>query len=347
MYETSNKNNFDFLRVFLAVLVMIAHIMILSGNDSWEGNAVFFDLVSEIAVESFFIVSGFLIFMSFERSSSMKSYALKRVQRIYPAYISVVLLMAIFLFFVSSKSLEEYFSMEWFNYLVSNALFLNFLHNWLPGVFEHNTLQAVNGALWTIKIEVMFYISVPILAIFILRKNRFWGLVGIYIFSIIFSLVCIYLAQNESKSTYMLLQRQLPGQLAFFIGGAFLYYYYAHFKNNTLIYLLFAVIGIFVSSFFDYSPFFPISLAILVIYFATILKFLGNWGKYGDFSYGIYIWHFPVIQTFVTLGVFKFSPILASLGVVFTVLLCAYFSWNFIEKPFLRKKSHYKTAQTL
>ncbi len=341
MQYNSKKNNFDFLRMLLSVTVMMAHITILSGLSSWEGSAAFFDMLSEIAVDSFFIVSGFLIFMSFQRSSSIKSYVRKRVQRIYPAYITVVVMTAFLLFFVSSQSIENYFSIEWIKYLVYNSFFLNFLHNWLPGVFEHNTLQAVNGALWTIKIEVMFYISVPLLALFILRINRFWGLIGIYLFAVIYSIACIYLAQDDNKSIYILLQRQLPGQLTFFISGAFLYYYFDHFKQHILTYLLFAIIGVAVSSFFDYSPFFPISLAILVIYFATVFKFLGNWGKYGDFSYGIYIWHFPVIQTFITLGFFESAPVFAFLGVVFTVFFCAYLSWNFIEKPFLRKKSHY------
>ncbi len=345
MYKNTHTNNFDFLRVFLAVLVMIAHMFILSGNDSWEESAVLFDTIAEIAVDSFFIVSGFLIFMSFERSSSLKSYTLKRLQRIYPAYITVVVVTAIVLFLVSSQSLAGYFSLEWIKYLIYNSFFVNFLHNWLPGVFEHNAMQAVNGALWTIKIEVMFYISVPILVLFVIRKNRFWGLVAIYLFSVIYSLGCLYLAQDEAKSIYTLLQRQLPGQLAFFISGAFLYYYFEHLKQHVGTYLLFAVLGVVASSFLDYSPIFPISLAILVIYFATLSKFLGNWGKHGDFSYGIYIWHFPVIQTFITVGLFKSTPVLASFGVVITVLLCAYLSWNYIEKPFLRKKSHYKTAE--
>jgi peptidoglycan/LPS O-acetylase OafA/YrhL len=345
MYKNTHTNNFDFLRVALAFLVMIAHMFILSGNADWEGSAVFFDLVAEIAVDSFFIVSGFLIFMSFERSSSIKSYALKRLQRIYPAYITVVLLTSIVLFLVSSETLSGYFSLEWVKYLIYNSVFLNFLHNWLPGVFEQNAMQAVDGALWTIKIEVMFYIFVPILALFIVRKNRFWGLTSIYVFSIIYSLICFYLAQDETKSIYTLLQRQLPGQLAFFISGAFLYYYFEHFKKHSLTYLFFAVMGIVASSFFEYSPIFPISLAILVIYFATLFKFLGNWGKHGDFSYGIYIWHFPIIQTFITLGFFKSAPILSFLGVIPIVLFIAYLSWNYIEKPFLRKKSHYKTAE--
>jgi peptidoglycan/LPS O-acetylase OafA/YrhL len=345
MYKNTHTNNFDFLRVSLAIFVMIAHLVILTNSSSFAEVVDIFDNMAELAVDAFFIVSGFLIFMSFERSSSIKSYAIKRVQRIYPAYITVVLVTAFVLFSISNKSIDQYFSIEWIKYLLSNASFLNFLHNWLPGVFENNALQAVNGALWTIKIEVMFYISVPLISIFILRRSRFKGLIAVYLFSVIYSITCFYLAQDNDKSIYMLLQRQLPGQLAFFISGAFLYYYFEEFKENIFIYLTLALFGIFISSFFKYSFIFPISFAVVVIYFATILKYLGNWGKHGDFSYGIYIWHFPIIQTFITLGWFKSSPILAVIGSVFTVFIFAYISWNFVEKPFLRKKSHYKAVE--
>jgi peptidoglycan/LPS O-acetylase OafA/YrhL len=75
------------------------------------------------------------------------------------------------------------------------------------------------------------------------------------------------------------------------------------------------------------------------------VKYLGNWGKYGDFSYGIYIWHYPIIQILVSLNIFENSPIYFMLTVILFVALAAYFSWNFLEKPFLRKKSHYVSAE--
>lgn len=342
MYEVTHKNNFDLLRVFLAVVVMLAHMSILNKDLLFKNSMTVFYLISEVAVDAFFIVSGFLIFMSYERSSSIKSYAIKRIQRIYPAYIAVIFISSIILFLLSSQTLSNYFSIEWLKYLIYNGLFLNFVHSWLPGVFEQNFLQAVNGALWTIKIEVMFYISVPIIVLFVLNKNILKGLIGIYILSIIYSLILFYQADGDKNSIYILLQRQLPGQLTFFISGAFLYYFYNHFVRHVQLYILFAGIGIFISGFLSFLPFFPISLAILVIYFATQFHYLGNWGKYGDFSYAIYIWHFPVIQVFISLGVFKYSTPLAFLGVICTVTACAYLSWSFIEKPFLRKKSHYK-----
>ena len=106
-----------------------------------------------MAVKAFFVVSGFLIFMSFERSSSFASYARKRIRRIYPAYFTVVMLCAIFLVAVSSKNIEHYFSFVWVKYVLANLAFLNFLQPTLPGVFDSNKIAVVNGALWTLKIR--------------------------------------------------------------------------------------------------------------------------------------------------------------------------------------------------
>jgi peptidoglycan/LPS O-acetylase OafA/YrhL len=90
----------------------------------------------------------------------------------------------------------------------------------------------------------------------------------------------------------------------------------------------------------------PIALAIVIIYFCNEFVYLGNWGKYGDFSYGAYIWHFPVIQSLVQL---KFNELnsLLFLGIVIAIVaVLSIASWHFIEKPFLKKDSHYRKAES-
>lgn len=75
------------------------------------------------------------------------------------------------LFFVSSLTLSEYFGKDWLRYLLSNLAFSNFMQPTLPGVFEGNHIDVVNGSLWTIKIELMCYIALPLL-LFLCRKSR-------------------------------------------------------------------------------------------------------------------------------------------------------------------------------
>ncbi len=79
-----SRNNFDLLRLLFAGTVCLFHASRLSGERDLRWISAV--LSSEVAVEAFFVVSGFLILMSYERSSSIYSYVSKRVRRIYPAY---------------------------------------------------------------------------------------------------------------------------------------------------------------------------------------------------------------------------------------------------------------------
>jgi peptidoglycan/LPS O-acetylase OafA/YrhL len=75
------------------------------------------------------------------------------------------------------------------------------------------------------------------------------------------------------------------------------------------------------------------------------MRHLGNFGKYGDLSYGIYILHFPVIQWLVSVGLYRESPFGALAATIVVVLTLAFASWHWVEKPFLRKTSHYVVAE--
>jgi len=188
-------------------------------------------------VEAFFVVSGFLIFMSYERSSSISSYAEKRIRRIVPAYVLVIMLCAIGFLFISSKPYEEYFSPKWLEYVFANLSFLNFIEHTLPGVFEDNNVATVNGALWTLKIEVMFYVSVPIFVILFRRFGCLPVLVLVYFSSVLYAYGFSVLAEDTGSNLYAVLGRQLPGQLSFFMAGAFFYYFLhkgSHYVSNTL-----------------------------------------------------------------------------------------------------------------
>lgn len=187
-----STNNFDLLRLLFAGTVCLVHAYKLSGYQqlAWIEKT----LSSAVAVKAFFVVSGFLIFMSFERSSSVVSYAKKRFRRIYPAYFTVVIICAIGLISISSKGLPDYFSPAWIKYVLANLSFLNFLHPTLPGVFDTNRLQAVNGALWTLKIEVMFYLSVPLFSLLFRRFGNLLIIAIVYIGSTAYAILFSWLA---------------------------------------------------------------------------------------------------------------------------------------------------------
>ena len=300
-------------------------------------------LSSEVAVEAFFVVSGFLILMSYERSSSVYSYLSKRVRRIYPAYFVVVVLCALSLWTVSSLDSEQYFSFDWLKYVIANLAFLNFVQPTLPGVFEGDRMSEVNGALWTLKIEVMFYAAVPVIVYLFGRLGRFPVLAALYFGSLAYAFFMTLLAARTGSGLYLELARQLPGQLAYFVAGAFFYYYLPLFERRLPYFVAFASLALLIDLFYPVPLVEPFAIAIAVAFFGLYL-YVGNFGKYGDFSYGVYILHFPIIQLLLYSGWFEGAPGYYLVAVVLLTLIGAVAMWHFVEKRFLFRSSHYVRA---
>ncbi len=335
-----NINNFDLLRIILSLIVVIVHLAELSKINIIESFSRYFSSI--IAVDGFFIVSGFLIFMSFDKSYSYIHYLSKRIRRIAPAYILVILFSALFLFFISSKNIENYFNIEFINYIIFNLFTFNFIQPTLAGVFEQNPIDTVNGALWTIKIEIMFYILVPFIAYISKKINKLFTYSFIYILAIVYSIIMLWLFNITDNEIFFKLEKQIPSQLAFFISGALLYQYYDYFQLKINYILSISIFILYIHHWITpIYPLYPISLAVVIIYFSILFKYLGNWGKFGDISFGLYIWHFPIIQVFINYNLF--DNLISGLIFLFSILLfISLLSWHFIEKPFLYSSSHYK-----
>lgn len=323
---TITKNNFDFIRVLLAFIVFLGHLGTLSASDK----LTFLQYSPiEIAVFGFFVVSGFLIARSYERSSSLKSYLKKRIRRILPAYLLVIFLSATLLSLVSSYSFMEYFSdPQVYKYLFWNSLFLNFKAPWLPGVFGN---QAVNGALWTLKIEMCYYFCVPLLFLLFGKNNKYrnTSLIIIYFLSLGY---LNYFESIHQIST----AKQLPGALSYFIPGMLIYFNFDLFIKNKNTLFIIAIITVWIDLIFNIIMFSPVTIGVIVLYIAYSFKFLNNFGKYGDFTYGIYIFHFPIIRIFTTLGLFQdYNPYIMAIICMFAVVAVGICSWHFYEKKFL------------
>lgn len=336
-----SQNNFDLIRLLLAATVCLTHAYQLSGFESLSGVARL--LSSTVAVKGFFVVSGFLIFMSYERSSSLRAYAVKRIRRIYPAYFTVVMLCAFGLAAVSRQRLGDYFSSDWVAYVLANLSFLNFLHQTLPGVFESHPLAAVNGALWTLKIEVSFYLSVPLFVAVFRRSNRLLVLLLVYGGSVAYAELFALAAERTGSGLYAELGRQLPGQLCYFMAGAFLYYYLPLFERRLVPFLVVAVAILLATRLCPLPLLEPFALATLVVFFGLFL-YVGNLGKYGDFSYGVYILHFPIIQLLLLGSWPQAHPWVYFAVVILLTGLGAMALWHLVEKRFLLRGSHYVAA---
>jgi len=313
-------NNFDLLRHLLAFSVVWHHFIILTGM-----SASFFvlDVInSNVAVKAFFVISGLLIWVSANRSVTIKAYAVKRFYRLYPALFFILFIVVIVFFVVYDQSLTEILL-----YLSWNSILLNFMHPCVGNVFESNVMCAVNGALWTLKLEVAYYIFIGVVVF--LFKPYAYKLVVVFSFISFVIETCLIFMPSSYESYAILLSNQIPFKFYYFGLGVIVYNY--HNSISTLHLLVTLGIG-FIGWFgfnieFLFLPLFIVSFVYLIAFRIPVIKF----SKYGDLSYGLYIFHFPLIQLFVDKGwltgqfYFDFSII------IFILLLLSRFSWLYIE----------------
>lgn len=334
------QNNFDFLRFYFAFIVVVGHIIAVTNLDIFQPYAPFFN--TYIPVTAFFCISGFLISSSYTRNKSLSKYFKKRAARILPAYILIILLCAVFLSFISEYSFSEYFTNpQLFKYLLANLTFQNFIAPCLPGVFTGDNMIncTVNGALWTLKIEVAFYIIVPLLFYFMKYiKRKYIILLIIYILSIIYQTTLEELAGATGNNLLGILSRQLPGFMSYFACGMALHYYFDIFIKYKKWFFIAGLILFFFERYMGWEILAPFALSSLVFSIAYSLKWLNNFGKYGDISYGIYIFHFPIIKLAIEFNFFdRYNPYLVALSIILTVLLTGFLSWHLLEKRFLKR----------
>ncbi len=334
MKERITYVNMGAIRYILAVSVIIYHVGGLMGFEvSWP-------LPSYIAVGAFFALSGFLVFSSFLRSQSLKSFLSRRARRIMPPYVSIVLFCAVAFAGISTLSVGQYFtSLDWWRYVAANLCFMNFLEPVLPGVFEGYEHPAVNGSLWTMKVEWMLYLSVPVVTWLLarFRSHPGWLIGGICVLSIIYRLLMVWLYEYTGNELYDMLARQVFGQLSYFYAGVFIYFYRECFMRLRYPVAIFSLILYFFRGDIPYFEYFlePFVVASLVI----LASVMGNWGRWLDIfpnvSYQMYLFHCPLIQLGVWFGLpaLGFYPCVLIICVL--TFLCALLSWHTIDKRVL------------
>ncbi len=333
------KNNFDALRFYFAFVVLISHLIGISKAEILQKYVPYFN--ASTSVFAFFCISGFLITKSYLNSNSLGSYYIKRAARLLPAYILVIILSSLLLVFVSDYSIKSYFhSNHLYKYFVANLTFLNFIEPTLPGVFFRNGSESpVNGALWTLKVEIMFYLFLPLILFVINKmKRKYLLLVGIFLFSILYQFTILKLFQITGNVLYFKSQNQLPAFLSYFACGIALHYYFDLFLKNKNKFFILGIILLFLSKFIKLDFLSPIMLSCIIFPIAFGFKKLNKFAKYGDLSYGVYILHCPIINIAVQYNFFeKYNAYLVAFVVVILVLTLSFASWHLVEKHFLKR----------
>jgi len=301
-------NNFTIVRLILATLVVFGHFKVLPGLSSANGIYGYADF----AVDAFFVVSGFLVYGSFDNLPKVKGFYIKRFFRIYPLYFVIVIMQAIAMIAIIGNNVQ--FS-DIVKYLVSNLSFMNFISPDIGGIFAGQNNKAINPSLWTLKIEVMFYLVVPVIWYLIKRMGSITMPI-IYIASTIFALTAI----SHGHET---LAKQLPGQLRFFIMGIAFYIYRDKFVIPKPIAFILAILLLIICTFrcdYPLTPIYPVLVGILV--FISVLRLPVVKLKM-DISYGVYLIHAPLIQCAVLLGLFNdsFGFLCALLAIVYCLAI--------------------------
>ena len=295
-YSIPVPNNMGLMRYVLALSVVVAHFNELAGADiPWP-------VSSYDGVGGFFALSGFLIYGSFLRRPRLGSYIASRARRLLPAYATTVLFFALVMAAVSSLPAIDYFtSGDFWAYLGANLSFLNFLHPTLPGVFEGMDIRAVNGSLWTMKVEWFLYLSVPLAFLLLQRFSRhvLTVLSSIYILSVVYRLGMLQLYDYGGREIYLLLSRQFLGQLMFFYSGVFCYFYFSTLMRRRL---AVAAVSLAVLLLLPHAPVWldialkPAALAVFVIVCSMSGPALTREGRRDNISYNIYLVHYPLVQ---------------------------------------------------
>ncbi|TCV68570.1 acyltransferase [Neorhizobium sp. S3-V5DH] len=337
-FDSGATSGFDYLRIALAISVLCIHSFAVSYGKA--GEVFLFEPplrgMITFVLPAFFALSGFLVSASLLRTRSLGRFLGLRALRLVPALAVEVTLCALLLGPIfTTLPLRVYFSdPEFLSYFWN---IMGHIHYLLPGVFRDNPFfQAVNVSLWTIPYELECYIALTVLAA---TGVVFWR--RLLLAAVILAHLAVFGRDLYRGAADLPLDGALPGRvlLLSFLAGVVLFIY----RDRIIITRLRTVIAAllaFVMLNLPYAPFF----AAFPIAYVTVAVGLTGLPRHqlirsGDYSYGIYLYSFPIQQTashlFPLYREWYFN-IAVSLPVT---LLFAVFSWHAVEKHALKLKT--------
>ncbi len=335
-------NNFDALRLFAALLVIWGHQfaimgrpvpLILGGNEP-----------GAVGVVMFFAISGYLVTLSWLADPHLLRFAARRALRIWPALCVVVLLCIVVLGpLVTTLPQAAYWkSAGTWDYLSNIWLKTRYA---LPGVFDGNPVaSSVNGPLWTIPLEVTCYAILAALGVCGITRTRWSG-------PAIFLILLGYLQWHymDRPGRPMPEWSPLLQYGIMFALGASLACLQAFWSSHRLIAAAVLIVALTLTR--HYGPsvisgqaWLLMAAGLSVILGSACAPVLHRVGHFGDFSYGMYIYAFPVQQLVVWSFANRLGFTAAISLTVFCTLVLAALSWHWVEKPALSFKPRRRAA---
>jgi peptidoglycan/LPS O-acetylase OafA/YrhL len=331
------ENNITFLRLIAALMVIWGHsnAVVQQGGQDIVTRITGYAHAGGVAVDLFFLMSGYLVTASIV-NGGFKRYLVSRGLRIYPGlWVHLLLITLVMGPLLTVLSLGDYLAdgQTW-RYLRSLATGLK--TEWfLPGVFESNRDKAVNGSIWSIVVEIRMYLVLAL--VYLLR---------VYRYPAIFNTLCVA-TMILSYSGLIAIPYLPPGSTdlqvaSYFLLGSFLYVNRERIPVGPM-YFLFALVlaGITVG-----TPKFPLAYALVLVTAFTWLAFgrQFHWLDRYDYSYGIYLYGWPVqqlvAQAFPAQGP-HFNAVVSMIGATALGAL----SWHLVESPALRLKDFFRSRK--
>ena len=352
MKEIFRKNNFDLIRLFAALQVVIHHL--ISHLEIKETPELLLSILSYFpGVPIFFFISGFLISKSYENNSVITEYIKNRILRIYPALIVCLFLTLFSIYIVGYFDNKSFSGLEFIAWVFGQMTFVQFYN---PDFMRDFGTGVMNGSLWTISVELQFYIIMPILyGLFSLvnGKNSNRNLFFLIIIFLLFHIIkFLYQHEYADHLLYKLFSLSfLPWIWMFLVGIIFQknFIFFYHLLSGKIFYILLLYLLI-AYSFTNYlgfnvwdekigmNPFLFLFLVAVIFSFAYSFIGLSNMLlRKNDISYGVYIYHIPIINLLIYYGYFGGVSVFIAF---ITTLLFALMSWFFVERNSMKLKKY-------
>jgi len=327
-YFRRRENNFNLIRLVASLLVIYGHsytVVSMGGADLFT-RLIGWGFSGGLAVDMFFAISGFLVTAS-ALKGDWRFYIASRVLRIYPGLLLCVTLTVLVVGPLLTTAPDYWKSAQVWRYWIHNGAALS-TEYFLPGVFADHRDKALNGVLWSVIVEVRLYVLVLILYFLGVLQRR-----ALFNFLVVSALTVGYLAPSIIPGH--------PGATDMHVSSLFLLGMFCWINREGIVLNEFILLGLLaLAGITLQSNKFVIAYSLLVLYAVFMMSFAPGFGwfrKLGDYSYGVYLYGWPVQQCILQLDP-KMEAWKNALYSCLVALGIGAISWHFFEKPILSLK---------
>lgn len=327
IHPSTRNNSFDGLRLLAAVFVVIGHGFVLTAHG--QAPSIGGVTIHALGVDTFFVISGYLVSDSWLRDSRVSTFFVRRVLRIFPA-LAALILITLFVIgpTISTLGARDYFASTMTWAYLQNLLLVGVYQ--LPGVFtQGHWTTAVNGCLWTLGLEFLGYAVIATGRLLPGRRSSIPLLMLLGVGAV------LVIAFGTDKGF------GADGRVwVFFAVGGLARHVRAQRglrpAAGAIVLVAWLTLGIWIPAWAAAASWVAVPYVVLALGTASLPAFRSA-ARWGDLSYGLYLWGFLIQQLVVE----RFGNLPPALGIP-VVLTCAlgiaWLSWQHLERPALRKK---------